>query len=1134
MKDFAAKKSVFLKPRGGGRSSVGIEPLRRPPMNRLPLLTLLVLAAVLATSARAATVVASDFIDYSYTNSDGTMPARLFVPKNYNAATKYPLVLFLHGVGENGTDNSKQLNQRANGAFVFAEQAANPAFMLAPQNWNSASGWGSDVLRNQILEMIQKAQGQYNIDKDRIYCVGLSNGGAGTWDQLNVRPWLYAAGVPCCGWGGSNDMMKDIPIWAFHAADDGTVPVANTDNAVASVRNRGGNVIYTRYATGGHGGGWSNAFKTQVMIDWLFAQRRGVRDWTNNPNLKITSQGGGKAYSTTSSTITLSGTATDMLPADGSSTGITSVNWTNDHGGTTDSGTCTGTTSWNTGAITLANGSNRIRIIATGTSFASSVGGNTTFTDVMYVNKTTAADTTNPTVTITSPSADPFSTTASIVTINVSASDSGGLLTDLFWSSDRGYNGSAGTSFPVPILDGINVITVTAVDAAGNTATDTVSIVKGNVNLPPSVDAGKDSVVILPATASLDATVTDDGKSPGNATPTVTWSKVSGPGTVTFGNASAVDTTASFSTGGVYVLKLTASDGVLSSSDTVTVVAGVERIQFDFGDPSTTTTGNWNNVTATTTGTKVTGAKNSAGAATSVNLAINAAFTGINPNGTTSAGLYPVTAQQDTIYVQDAVVGKIGLSGLNAAASYHFIFYASRMTAGNRGTVYTIGSSNVGFDPTDNVTGTAAITNITPAGGNAEIAIATDDGSGYGYIGVLDLVRFNTPGADTTKPGISITSPTSGTTYNTASATIALGGTASDNVGVTQVTWSNNRGGSGTASGTTSWSVASIALMSGSNVLTVTAKDAAGNTQTDTLTVTYTPPVPGNKDPVISSGPTATPNPATVNSAVAFSVAATDADGDTLTYNWDLGDGSPSASGASISYTYAAAGVYTASVGVSDGKGGVIHASVSVTVQDNGGGGGGGGGGGTPGDLDSDGDGVSDVDEIAAGTDPFDPNSKPMLPLIVTQLQGSMKFGVDGKDSCRISGIISGLPVEFGAEGKVAVLDAGGASASFTLDAKARAKTEQGTFAMKLKLLRDKATKTRYFPGGDVAFKAKLAKGTWSDDWADEGADPLADAKNAPMTMLVKLTLDGTLYGVTLENLYSAKAGKTGKFKKMK
>jgi hypothetical protein len=96
--------------------------------------------------------------------------------------------------------------------------------------------------------------------------------------------------------------------------------------------------------------------------------------------------------------------------------------------------------------------------------------------------------------------------------------------------------------------------------------------------------------------------------------------------------------------------------------------------------------------------------------------------------------------------------------------------------------------------------------------------------------------------SDTTSPAATITSPTSSATYSTSSSPLNLGGTASDNVAVTQVTWANNRGGSGTATGTSSWSATGITLLSGSNILTITARDGAGNAGTDTLTVTYTPP----------------------------------------------------------------------------------------------------------------------------------------------------------------------------------------------------------------------------------------------------------------------------------------------------
>src|SRR5437899_8027230 len=87
---------------------------------------------------------------------------------------------------------------------------------------------------------------------------------------------------------------------------------------------------------------------------------------------------------------------------------------------------------------------------------------------------------------------------------------------------------------------------------------------------------------------------------------------------------------------------------------------------------------------------------------------------------------------------------------------------------------------------------------------------------------------------------VTVTSPTSNTTYTTSSLLLTLGGTASDNVGVTRVTWTNSRGGSGTATGTTSWTAGGIVLQPGTNVLTVTARDAAGNTASTTLTATRT------------------------------------------------------------------------------------------------------------------------------------------------------------------------------------------------------------------------------------------------------------------------------------------------------
>ncbi len=138
----------------------------------------------------------------------------------------------------------------------------------------------------------------------------------------------------------------------------------------------------------------------------------------------------------------------------------------------------------------------------------------------------------------------------------------------------------------------------------------------------------------------------------------------------------------------------------------------------------------------------------------------------------------------------------------------------------------------------------------SPDGDIAEDRIVTTTGtysataplSSSGYW-VMQLVGFKSAtGSDTTLPTVSITAPTAGATYTTTTSPLALGGSAADNVGVTQVSWSNNRGGSGIATGTATWSAAGIVLQPGTNVLTVTARDAASNLATATLTVTYTAP----------------------------------------------------------------------------------------------------------------------------------------------------------------------------------------------------------------------------------------------------------------------------------------------------
>ena len=121
----------------------------------------------------------------------------------------------------------------------------------------------------------------------------------------------------------------------------------------------------------------------------------------------------------------------------------------------------------------------------------------------------------------------------------------------------------------------------------------------------------------------------------------------------------------------------------------------------------------------------------------------------------------------------------------------------------------------------------------------------------------LTVTATFTASSDVVPPTVTITSPTSASTYSTGTASLSIGGTADDDVGVVRVAWTNDRGGSGTCSGTDAWSAGGIALSEGDNVITVTAEDAAGNTGSDTLTVTYTS---GTSPPTVTiTAPTGAP-----------------------------------------------------------------------------------------------------------------------------------------------------------------------------------------------------------------------------------------------------------------------------------
>lgn len=208
---------------------------------------------------------------------------------------------------------------------------------------------------------------------------------------------------------------------------------------------------------------------------------------------------------------------------------------------------------------------------------------------------------------------------------------------------------------------------------------------------------------------------------------------------------------------------------------------------------------------------------------------------------------------------------------------------------------------------------------------------ASSNESGYS-------IEVNATIPDTTAPTVAITSPTSGSTYATASSTVALSGTAGDNVGVVStVRWANAANStSGTATGTTSWSVSGISLASGANVITVTASDAAGYTtgKTLTVTVTYTPPDTTAPTVAITS-PTSNTTYAASSSTVSLTGTASDNVG-VSTVRWANAANSTSGTATgtaswSVSGISLAAGANAITVTASDAAGYTAGKTLTVT-----------------------------------------------------------------------------------------------------------------------------------------------------------------------------------------------------------
>ncbi len=197
-----------------------------------------------------------------------TLNYLLYLPPEYADKDAWPLLLFLHGVGERG-ENIERVKVHGPPKLIAAGKQF-PFIVVSPQ-CPSNRWWQPEDLTALLDEVVEK----YKVDKDRIWVTGLSMGGFGTWSLAAATPERFAALVPICGGGDPiwARRLSHIPVWVFHGAKDPVVPLDRSARMIEALKQAGGNVKFTVYPDAGHDS-WTQAYNDPALYEWLQAQKR--------------------------------------------------------------------------------------------------------------------------------------------------------------------------------------------------------------------------------------------------------------------------------------------------------------------------------------------------------------------------------------------------------------------------------------------------------------------------------------------------------------------------------------------------------------------------------------------------------------------------------------------------------------------------------------------------------------------------------------------------------------------------------------------------------------------------------------------------------------------------------------------
>lgn len=236
----------------------------------------------------------AQFKDAFFTYGGFVLPYQISFPENYDQNKQYPLVLFLHGAGERGIDNEKQLTHGED--FLLENtQSKYPSIVIVPQcpemsYWScvkSNTGFPKrsfdfsdteniSLPMKTLIALVNDWLSSGYIDTKQVYVGGLSMGGMGTFEILWRMPNIFTAAFPVCGGGNvekAKSYAKNTALWIFHGADDVVVPVEHSINMYNELKKSGCDVKYTEYPGVNHNS-WDNVFQETELFPWLFSHRK--------------------------------------------------------------------------------------------------------------------------------------------------------------------------------------------------------------------------------------------------------------------------------------------------------------------------------------------------------------------------------------------------------------------------------------------------------------------------------------------------------------------------------------------------------------------------------------------------------------------------------------------------------------------------------------------------------------------------------------------------------------------------------------------------------------------------------------------------------------------------------------------